>query len=57
MSKFILSAFADEISDDFKTQMDVLEAHGIYYIEMRNVNGKCIVNYSLGEVKLIKKRT
>lgn len=54
MGNFILSAFADEIADDLKTQMDVLENHGIHYIEMRNVNGKCIVNYSLDEVKLIK---
>ena len=35
MSKFILSAFADEIDTDLVTQMDVLEQHGIKYIEMR----------------------
>lgn len=56
MSKFILSAFADEIDIDLNTQMDVLKEHGISYIEMRGVNGKCIVDYSLEEVKDIKRQ-
>ena len=56
MSKFILSAFADEIDADLKTQMDVLEQYGIKYIEMRGVNGKGLVEYSLEEVKEIKKQ-
>lgn len=56
MSKFILSAFADEIDSDLKTQMDVLEQHGINYIEMRGVNGKGVVEYTLDEVREIKKQ-
>jgi sugar phosphate isomerase/epimerase len=56
MSKFTLSAFADEIDMDLKTQMDVLEEHGISYIEMRGVNGKGLVEYSLEEVREIKKQ-
>lgn len=55
MSNFILSGFADEIHMDLKIQMDTLEKHDIYYIEMRGVNGKGIVEYSLEEVKEIKK--
>ncbi|MBC8062692.1 MAG: sugar phosphate isomerase/epimerase [Clostridiaceae bacterium] len=55
MSNFVLSAFADEIDMDLEIQMDVLEEHAIHYIEMRGVNGKCIVDYSLEEVKSIKK--
>ena len=55
MSRFILSAFADEISADLKTQMDVLAEHGISYIEIRGVNGKTITDYSLDEAKKIKK--
>ena len=55
MSNFMLSAFADEIDMDLKTQMDTLEKHDIYYIEIRGVNGKGIVEYSLEEVKKIKK--
>jgi len=54
MGKFILSAFADEIDMDLKTQMDVLDTHGIKYIEMRGVNGQSLVDYSLAEVKKIK---
>lgn len=56
MSKFILSAFADEIDADLNIQMDVLEEHGIKYIEMRGVDGKNIVQYTLDEVKEIKRR-
>jgi len=55
MSKFILSAFADEAAEDLKTQMDVMELNEINYIEMRNVNGKSIVHHSLKEVEEIKK--
>jgi len=56
VSRFILSAFADEIDPDLKVQMDVLEQHDIRYIEMRGVYGKSIVQYSLDEVKDIKKK-
>ena len=52
MGKFILSAFADEISPDLKTQMDELDRHGIKYIEMRGVNGKNLVNHTIDEVAL-----
>ena len=55
MSNFVLSAFADEIDMDLKIQMDILQKDDIHYIEMRGVNGKCIVDYSLKEVKEIKK--
>jgi len=54
MAEFILSAFADEIDMDLRTQMDVLEDHDISYIEMRGVNGKGVVEYSLKEVEEIK---
>jgi sugar phosphate isomerase/epimerase len=56
MSTFILSAFADEIDSDLNTQMDVLDQHGIKFIEMRGVDGKNIVHYTLEEVKVIKSR-
>ncbi len=56
MSKFVLTAFADEIDMNLKTQMDVLDRHGIKYIEMRGVNGKNLVQYSLEEVREIKKQ-
>jgi sugar phosphate isomerase/epimerase len=56
MSRFILSAFADEINPNLKIQMDVLDRYGIKHIEMRGVNGKNLVEYSLDEVKEIKKQ-
>lgn len=55
MSEFILSAFSDEIDMDLKTQMDVLDTHGIKHIEMRGVNGKNITELTLDEAKEIKK--
>lgn len=55
MSKFILSAFADEIDTNLDIQMEVLEKHNICYIEMRGVNGKNLVDYTLDEVRKIKK--
>lgn len=56
MSRFILSAFADEIATDLKTQMDVLDEHGISYIEMRGVNGKNITELTLEEAKEVKQQ-
>lgn len=56
MSKFILSAFADEIDPSLKVQMDVLDAHGIKYIEMRGVNGKNFTQYTPEEAREIKKQ-
>jgi sugar phosphate isomerase/epimerase len=54
MDKFILSAFADEIDSNLRTQMDVLDQHGIKFIEMRGVNGKQLVSHTLEEVGEIK---
>lgn len=54
MGEFTLSAFSDEIDTDLKTQMDVLEQHGISHIEMRGVNGRNLVQYTLEEVREIK---
>ncbi|WP_017471456.1 sugar phosphate isomerase/epimerase family protein [Amphibacillus jilinensis] len=56
MGEFTLSAFADEIDQDLKTQMDVLEQHGIEHIEMRGVNGKFLVDYDLDGVREIKRQ-
>lgn len=56
MSRFILSAFADEIDASLVAQMDVLDLHGIRYIEMRGVNGRNLVEHTLDEVKEIKRQ-
>lgn len=54
--KFVLSGFADEIDADLNVQMDFLDQLGIKYIEMRGVNGKNLTDYTLEEVKEIKKQ-
>ncbi|MCT4544035.1 MAG: sugar phosphate isomerase/epimerase [Vallitalea sp.] len=55
MSNFVLSAFSDEIDMDLKTQLNVLEEHGIKYMEIRGVNDKNIADLSLEEAKQVKK--
>jgi len=56
MSEFVLSAFADEIDASLKTQMDVLDQHGIKFIEMRSIEGKNLVYYTLDEIKEFKRQ-
>lgn len=56
LGKFILSAFSDEIANDLKTQMDVLDEFRINHIEIRGVNGRNITQYTNNEVKELKKR-
>lgn len=55
MSKFILSAFADEVADDLISQMDQLEKHDIKHIELRGINGKNVSDLSIQEANEIKK--
>ena len=54
MSKFILSAFGDEIHEDLSVQMDILASHNINHIEIRGANGKNVSNYTPNEIKEIK---
>ena len=56
MSCFVISAFGDEIDGRLERQLEVLAQHDIKYIEMRGVNGKCIVDYTLEEVMEIKRQ-
>ncbi len=51
-----LSGFADEIDMDLNKQIAVLKKLDVHYVEMRGVNGKGLVEYSLNEVKEIKKQ-
>lgn len=51
-----LSGFADEIDMDLSKQIAVLKKLGIAYVEMRGVNGKGLVEYTLEEVKELKKQ-
>lgn len=51
-----ISGFADEIDTDLKKQIQVLNKLGIHHVEMRGVNGKGLVEYSVNEAKEIKKQ-
>jgi sugar phosphate isomerase/epimerase len=54
MARFILSSFADEAADDLKEQLRISAENGIRFIEMRNVNGKGLVDLDLEKVREIK---
>lgn len=51
-----ITGFADEIDTSLDKQIEVLKKLGIKHIEMRGVNGKGLVEYSLEEVRDIKKK-
>jgi sugar phosphate isomerase/epimerase len=56
MSKFILTAFADEICGDLDSQMDALDSHGIKHIEFRAADGKGVAAYTLDEAREARRR-
>jgi L-ribulose-5-phosphate 3-epimerase len=51
MTKFILSAFGDEISPHLDEQIRVLLANDIHNLEFRGMEGKGIIDYPISEVK------
>ena len=51
-----LTGFADEIAPELSKQIMHLKTLGISFIEMRGVNGKGLVDYTLEEAKEIKNR-
>lgn len=54
MAGFKLSAFADEYSEKFTEQLEILNNLGIHYIEIRNVNGKNISALDMDDVEEVK---
>mgnify|MGYP000524334550 CR=1 FL=1 len=54
MARFILSAFADEASADIREQIAACKQNGIGFIELRNVNGKNISDFTVDEAKKLK---
>lgn len=54
-NEIVLSGFADEIDSNLDKQIEVIKKLGMNHIEMRGVNGKGLVEYSLDEVREIKK--
>ncbi|MDQ1005282.1 choline dehydrogenase-like flavoprotein/sugar phosphate isomerase/epimerase [Neobacillus niacini] len=51
-----LSAFGDEISPDLEIQMDFLASEGIYYLDLRGVGEKNVLQLSDEEIAEIKRR-
>ncbi|WMJ23261.1 TIM barrel protein [Paludicola sp. MB14-C6] len=56
MADFLLSAFADEAAERLERQIEALKRNNIKRIEIRNVNGKCIIDCSKVELVAIKKQ-
>jgi len=51
----IISAFADEIDPDPQVQMDVLEANGVKYIDLRGAYGENVMKFSQQRCADLKK--
>ena len=51
-----LSAFADESDNGLEGQIAALKRHGIPYLEIRNINGKNVMDLTDDEAKEIRRR-
>lgn len=51
MAKFIITGFADEAAGDIQGQIAALKRNNMGYIEVRNINGKCAIDYTEDEIK------
>lgn len=56
MSKYILSAFADEAGKSLEEQIEALQRNGIRYMEVRAINGMSICKTPLATVAEYKKQ-
>lgn len=54
MAKYILSAFADEVTNVFEDQLKYLNKQGIKYIEPRNVDGTNVSSLTIEQAKAAK---
>lgn len=50
-----LSAFADEVTSDFHKQVNYLTKEGVFYIELRFINKKNIMDLNQDELNLAKR--
>ena len=55
MKDFILSAFADEASATLEGQISALKRNNITLIELRNIDGKSVIDMSDDEIHSVKK--
>lgn len=56
MDKVKLSAFADEVGEEFDLQLAALERNGMQYLEIRSVEGENVSKISLDKARELKKR-
>ncbi len=54
MAKYILSAFADEVTSVFEDQLKYLNKQGIGYIELRNLDGTNVSSLTIEDAKKYK---
>ena len=54
MSKYIMSAFADEYADSFDEQLEALNRHGIGYVELRHADKINVRDLSRDDVSRIE---
>lgn len=50
-----ISAFADEIAPDLKTQMDVCLSHGVRHIDVRGIDNTNVSKFTLAQAKEYRK--
>jgi sugar phosphate isomerase/epimerase len=50
-----ITGFADEISDSLKEQVGLLKQLGMEYLELRSVEGKNVADFTIEEIKEVKK--
>ena len=56
MSTLMLSAFADEVGEDFALQLNALKRNSLQYVELRSVDHENISRISLDKAKELKQR-
>lgn len=56
MANYILTGFADESASELTGQIATLKRNNIGYIEVRNIMGKCVIDYTEDEIKDFKKQ-
>jgi sugar phosphate isomerase/epimerase len=52
----VLSAFADEIAPDLKTQMDVCAANGVHCIDVRGIDNVNVSKFTVAQAREYKKQ-
>lgn len=50
MAEFLLTGFADEAAPDLLGQIAALKRNNMGFIEVRNIDGKCVIDYTEDEI-------